>query len=374
MAICSYFESCAGCTLQHMSYQSQLQKKKENLSTLLKKYSFPELKVFYGEEFSYRNRMEFIAYPNGLGLRAKEGRKIVDIDHCPISLPKINTILSEVRKGFFQVHSSALPLHRLMKGVVIRATLLGDSSLSFVLNEDHPKAAAEEKEKIVGVIKEFSATTTAKNVVVTFVPSEKDDFYSSNYLVIKGNDFLQEKLSGRIFSFSIQGFFQNNSAMAEQMLDYVRKILLKYPTNTAELLDLYSGVGIFGVTCGELFQKTIFVESFSESITFAKKNSMENRLKNFSAHTLHAHQLSRLKLSSDLYVITDPPRIGMEEKAIIQLNTLKPKVIVYVSCNPQQLSKDLAKFKRYTIKSVALFDLFPQTWHGEVVVELVRKE
>src|SRR3989338_8858164 len=252
MALCPYFESCAGCTLQHMPYQSQLQKKNENLSNLLKKYSFPEINVFYGEAFSYRNRMEFIATSKGLGLRGKDGsRKIVDIDHCPIALPQINTILSEVRKGFFHVHSSALPLHRLMKGVVIRATLLGDSSLSFVLNEDHPKAAAEEKEKIVGVIKEFSATTTAKNVVVTFVPSEKDDFYSSNYLVIKGNDFLQEKLSGRIFSFSIQGFFQNNSAMAEQMLDYVRKILLKYPTNTAELLDLYSVVGIFGVTCGD---------------------------------------------------------------------------------------------------------------------------
>jgi len=381
MTICPYFDHCSGCTTQNIPYSKQLENKKENLAALLNKHTFPFIQVFFGQEFSYRNRMEFIFHSKGLGLRAKDNpKRIIDIDHCPISMPKINTLLTEVRNYFseannFNINSFNLNLKRgLFRGVVIRSTLLGDSSLSFVLNEDiSERGVAGEKEKAMSQIKEFSLKTTAKNVVITFVQSNIDDLYSSNYLVIKGRDYLEEELCGKKFSFPIQGFFQNNPKVAEKMFNYVNTLLQKYPTNNAELMDLYSGVGTFGIVSSKLFSKTIFVESFSESVNFSQKNMKENSLKNASAHILQAHQLSRLKFSPDLYVIADPPRAGMEEKAIIQLNTLKPKVIVYVSCNPQQLSKDLAKFKQYTIKSIALFDLFPHTWHSEVVVELERK-
>jgi 23S rRNA (uracil1939-C5)-methyltransferase len=89
---------------------------------------------------------------------------------------------------------------------------------------------------------------------------------------------------------------------------------------------------------------------------------------------LDAMQLKKLDLPDSLFVITDPPRSGMHEKTIEQLKKLRPKVIVYVSCNVVQLGKDLPKFKDYRIRSAALFDLFPQTPHSEAVVELVLKE
>ena len=87
---------------------------------------------------------------------------------------------------------------------------------------------------------------------------------------------------------------------------------------------------------------------------------------------LSGGQIGRLKFTSPLYVITDPPRVGMEQKAIAELHKLKPEVIIYISCSVEQLQKDLAKFKGYVLKSAALFDLFPQTNHMEAVVELVR--
>src|SRR3989344_196008 len=102
MAVCPYFESCSGCTLQHLSYELQLQKKKENILNLLRKFSVSDIKVFFGDEFAYRNRMEFISTSKGLGLRAKEDyRQIVDIGHCPIALPKINDLLTEIRQHVF---------------------------------------------------------------------------------------------------------------------------------------------------------------------------------------------------------------------------------------------------------------------------------
>jgi len=81
-----------------------------------------------------------------------------------------------------------------------------------------------------------------------------------------------------------------------------------------------------------------------------------------------------MSLSSPLFVVTDPPRSGMDVKTIYHLNEVKPKVIIYISCNIEQLAKDLPKFKNYKLKSAALFDLFPQTPHCEGVVELVLKE
>lgn len=377
MTICPYFPLCSGCTTQNLPYQVQLQKKKESLAQLLRKYPSVEINVFSALEWSYRNRMEFIFHPHGLGLRAKDkATKIMDIENCPITLPKINQLLAEVRTNFFGVNNFNLNLKRgIFRGVVLRSTLLGDSAISFVLSEDvSEREVGGEKEQAIKKIKEFASKTTAKNVLITIVPSDIDDFYSAKYVVVKGRDYLEEELSQKKLHFPIQGFFQNNPYLAEKMLSYVHELLQKYTTKSAELLDLYSGVGNFGIICSELFSKTTFVESFPDSITFAQKNIQLNEIKNASAHVLQAHQLSRLKFSSDLYIIADPPRIGMEEKTIIQLNTLKPPVIIYVSCNPQQLSKDLVKFKNYNLKSVALFDLFPHTWHSEVIVELERKK
>jgi 23S rRNA (uracil1939-C5)-methyltransferase len=101
------------------------------------------------------------------------------------------------------------------------------------------------------------------------------------------------------------------------------------------------------------------------------KNLQLNNLKNIEAFAMDSKYLPKLNLKSPLYVITDPPRTGMDPKTILALKQLKPKLIIYISCNPQQLSKDLFKLREYKVVSSALFDLFPQTPHSEAVVELI---
>ncbi len=354
--------------MQHLDYARQLQLKKEQVVKLL---NITDVAVFPGQPFGYRNRVEFLFHPRGLGLRKKDhSLEIIDVQECPIAAPTLNQLLQEVRGHFPLVDSFNLRSKKgLFRSAVIRATTIGDSSISFVINEDAP-----EKDPAMIIINEFASKTTAKSVLVTFVPSALDGAYSPRYLVLKGNDHLQEKLCGKNFFFPIQGFFQNNSEMAGKMAEYIQGLLLKYDTAGSELLDIYSGVGSFGVICGAPFKKITLVEQVPEAIAFARKNIAENNLKNASTHVLQAHQLSRLKFLKSLYGIADPPRIGMQQKAIVQLNAIRPRVIIYVSCNPLHLSKDLAKFKRYNIKSVALFDLFPQTGHSEVVVEMVKTD
>jgi len=139
------------------------------------------------------------------------------------------------------------------------------------------------------------------------------------------------------------------------------------------LLDLYGGVGTFGIINSDLFKTVKTVESFEGCVDAAKANIELNGVKNTEAILLDAMHLKKLDLQSPLFVITDPPRSGMHQKTIEQLIVLKPKLIIYISCSIQQLEKELPKFlKHYKLKSAAIFDLFPQTNHMETVVELVR--
>jgi tRNA/tmRNA/rRNA uracil-C5-methylase (TrmA/RlmC/RlmD family) len=185
---------------------------------------------------------------------------------------------------------------------------------------------------------------------------------------------LEESYLDRKFMYSVQGFFQNNHEMAEQMVAYSKELLMKHHTSDATLLDLYGGVGSFGIVNSDLFKDVLIVEGDKNCIDAAEKNITLNKCENVKAQFLDAKQLKKLEFPGRLFVVNDPPRSGMHPKALQQLRDLKPEVIIYVSCNVKQLAKELPKFAEYDIKSAALFDLFPQTPHSEAVIELVRKE
>jgi 23S rRNA (uracil1939-C5)-methyltransferase len=365
--LCAYFGKCGGCQAQHIDYSIQLENKRKNITHAIK---FDDIKVFSDNEYYYRNRMDPIFTPLGLGFRKKgEWASFVDIEKCVISNEKLNSLIKEVKENFKDADYFDLRKKTgTFKFAVIR-TPGTDSSISFVLN-DESQRLTETIEKI----KKFSEVSTANHIAVTYIPQRTDDSISENYFMVKGDDMLCETILDRKFYYSVQGFFQNNSAMAQKLHSYVNELLKTYETKNSCLLDLYGGVGTFGIINSGLFKEVKTVESFKLSTDSAKRNAEENNCKNLSAITLDAMQLKKLDLPKDLFVITDPPRSGMHQKTIERLKSLEPKMIIYVSCNYEQLGKELPKFKNYAIRSAALFDLFPQTNHSEAVVELVRKE
>jgi len=362
--LCPYFGSCGGCTAQHIDYSLQLQNKQAALARITK----GNIEVFSGKEYFYRNRMDFIFHNNGLGLREK-GRwdKIVDVERCVIADERINKTLQEIRSFFKDPDFFDVKKHSgTFRYAVIRCA--NETSVSFVLNEKSSRLA-----EAVEKIKQFASISPVESILVTYVPPESDVSVSSEYFVVKGNDTLDAMYIGKTFAYPIQGFFQNNHEMAERMQQYAHDLLKKYLTADAHLLDLYAGVGTFGIVNASLFKAVTLVESVPPAIEAAKRNIQTNEVKNVKAILLDAKQIQKLSVQQPLYVITDPPRSGMDQKTIQTLNAWKPQVILYISCNPEQLAKDLPKLKNYEIKSAALFDLFPQTPHSEAVIELVRK-
>jgi tRNA/tmRNA/rRNA uracil-C5-methylase (TrmA/RlmC/RlmD family) len=363
---CEYFGVCGGCSLQNVDYPVQVERKREMISLST---GFSDVKAFFGEPRGYRSRMDFAFHPGGIGFRKKGGwdSQVFDVKDCPISDDRIKSSLMELRAFFTDVDSFDT-VRRLgtFRYAVVRAPP-GDSAISFVLAEDSPglKDAVEK-------IREFSLKTGAQNVAAAYVKGESDNSLSPRYTTLKGSDHLCESYLGAAFRYPIQGFFQNNHHVAEMMHRYCTEILRNHDTADAHLLDLYGGVGTFGILNAPLFKSATIVESDPLSIESARANILGNDAKNVLAFALDAARIEDLSLEGPLYVVTDPPRAGMHPAAIRRLNALSPEAILYVSCNPRQLQREIQRFPGYAVRSAALFDMFPQTPHAEAVVELVR--
>jgi 23S rRNA (uracil-5-)-methyltransferase RumA len=364
---CGYFNLCGGCSSQHIDYTTQLQNKKKFLENAI---GFDGIKVFSDKEYGYRNRIELIfrryGDKNVCGFRIKGSPdNIMDIDGCPICYERINKLIKEIKSHF---KDADFYDSRKKKGTflyaIVRVTS-HSSGICFVLNDDS-SAIGHASDKI----KSFN--TSADNVCVTF--SDDKGFFSDHYEV-KGSLYIKESLDGKDFLFPLFGFFQNNTAIASKIQEYIRSILTKDERNKEmNLLDLYAGVGTFGINNSSSFKEVHVVESFKESIDAAEINIKNNNCSNVKTVLLDADKIKKLDIKGPLIVITDPPRTGMSLNTIDTLNRLSPEKILYISCNPLQLSKELTRFPKYKISSAALFDMFPQTNHSEAVILLQKHQ
>jgi len=357
--LCPYFGTCAGCDTQHLEYELQLKNKVKSLSSFT---NFPadKIEVFHDKEYHYRNRMDFVFQSDKLGLRAKDN-KIMDIGICPISNDSLNELLAETRVFFDKIKSYSLKPNTFLYAIIRTPSM--DSGISFVINDN-----SFDKTKAVGLVKEFSKKSKAENVVIGYAADNQA--LNEKFIVVKGKENLKEKFLGKVFFFHSHGFFQNNSAVAEKMISYAKT---KLSSKKGHLLDLYGGVGVFGLSMNEFFDKVTIVESSLLSVKCAEENIKFNHIANAEASCMDAKNVGKLKLLKPLHAITDPPRTGMGNIALQKLIELKPETIIYISCNPLKFKKEFIKFNRagYKINSVALFDMFPQTNHIEAVVEMV---
>jgi tRNA/tmRNA/rRNA uracil-C5-methylase (TrmA/RlmC/RlmD family) len=417
MAKCPYFGLCGGCSLQHIPYELTLENKKKFVEDNLRKngYSLETIELQHGEEYNYRNRMDFAFSPAGLGLREQSHfDRHVHIKTCDISNAKINALMKDVQDWFDKNKNTLEPFDIRRKEGVLKFALMrapentDETTLCFALNINSTKAA-EHMEKI----KEFSKSSSAKNIIIAKVEAQREDSTSNDFFTVKGSEMIEEEFLGKKLLYHSQGFFQNNTKVAEMMVKKAREIFEKAFTSpplakdsnienktdsgdvskvnpkseqgaevgkgrkeNITLLDLYGGVGTFGINLADLFSKTIILESVGPSIECAKLNIEKNNLKNAEAIVGDASRMNKVTNASgdSLYVVTDPPRSGMEQKAILHLLEMNPKIIIYVSCNPAQFAKELKFFsKKYELVSMTVFDMFPQTNHIETMAELRRK-
>ncbi len=369
--ICKFFPRCGGCTLQHVPYESQASQKLDRVRRELAKSGIKlngPVDIVKSNPFGYRNRMDFVFASRGLGHREK-GRydHIVSVDQCPIAEKHVNKLLSEVR----QWHDPAQAFDvRKGKGTLRYAVIRGSSrtgstSISFVVNPD-----SHQTSEVVQKIRDWN--TSATNMAVTYVPKREDQSVSEDFFMVKGDKLLTERIGKLELRFSIQGFFQSNTAVAEKMVGWVDS----RTDGGSQLVDLYGGVGLFGLSLHERFDRTAIIESSKESIQAAIVNISKVSAENCDAYLEDAARIYRhadLFDSDDVTVVTDPPRGGMHQRTLAFLLHAVPKRIFYVSCNPSSMSRELSLLKaRYHVSEASAFDMFPQTNHVETIVLLEK--
>ena len=221
------------------------------------------------------------------------------------------------------------------------------------------------------MIKVISVDFKLKDKFISFVANRINiDSIILNRDVIYKNNYINVKLMGYTFKVSNESFFQINTEQTEKLyskiIDYIDKC------NTSIALDLYCGVGTITALLSKHYNKVIGIEVIKEAVDNAKENMMINEIANVSfIQDKVENKLNTLRDMNIDLIVLDPPRAGIDIKALNSLIELKPKQIIYVSCNPETLARDVKLLSElYKINEISPFDMFPNTHHVECVVSL----
>ena len=341
--VCPYFQICGGCHYQHINAHTQAKIKEQIFSEqLIKigKLQTPNIRPMLtnGITLGYRNHLQVTPNPAGklsfVHQRPQMG--LVTVERCEIASQRINEVLR-----FLDFE----PGHKITR-VSIRE---GKDDLLVVLESNSPEVPE------INVEGDFSVIHTSRG----------------HNVVIAGNDHLVMEVSGQFFKVSAGSFFQVNSAMAAEMVQLILREGDFQPEDV--VFDLYSGVGLFSVFIAPLIKEIVAIEESP----YAAADFVENldRFDNLSLFESDvAEALPLIDQKADVIII-DPPRAGIEKTVLDRLVGLKPRSIIYVSCDPSTLARDLSRFSAngYDLRFAQPLDMFPNTYHVESVSILDRR-
>jgi 23S rRNA (uracil-5-)-methyltransferase RumA len=375
---CSSFGICGGCYLQNLSYENQLILKQEYLKELL---SFTGLNIPpilpAPSQWYYRNKMEFSFFNNNgtidLGLHEKGNfNKYISVPPCYIcdeDFIKVADIVKYFAKASKLFAYDNKKHEGFFRHLVLRkAQNNGQLLVNIVTNE-----LTMGQDVLKPIVKELSVFVDS---LYWSINSKKSDTVIANKLILlHGNSFIREKLNidGKDFYFNISpfSFFQTNSKGTEVLYNQILKLLR--PSKQDTLLDLYCGTGSIGLCVAQSVKRIVGVDIIPEAIASAKENLIVNNIDNAQFFVASCQDwVNTTEYKFDLIVV-DPPRTGLTENIINFLLFSKARRIVYVSCNPSTLARDLKiiiENGKYKLAEIIPVDVFVNTSHVEVVVAL----
>ncbi|MBS4539489.1 23S rRNA (uracil(1939)-C(5))-methyltransferase RlmD [Clostridium sp. D2Q-11] len=375
---CVHFWDCGGCSYQNLTYEDQLDMKKNQVLEILQKADIDNFE-FEGIERSpksweYRNKMEFTfgdEYKDGplsLGMHQKgKFYEILSVPHCQIVDEDFTDILTTVLEYFKE---KEVPFYHKMRHegvlrhlVIRKAANTGEILVNLVTSSQKELDLAE----LIDELKEIQYIGKLKGFLHTINDGLADTVQSDETRVLYGDDYITEELLGLSFNISAFSFFQTNSLGAERLYEIVREYAGE--TDNKTVFDLYCGTGTIAQIMAPVAKKVVGIEIVEEAVEKAKDNAVLNDLNNceFIAGDVLV-EIDNLKEAPDL-IILDPPRSGVHTKAIKKIADFNSPRIVYVSCKPTSLAEDLQEFKElgYEVKKVKCMDMFPHTPHVETV-------
>jgi len=383
-APCPYFGRCGGCRLQHMAYPAQLAYKAKQVAAALQRLGGLigiEVRPIIGAEetFGYRNKMEFTVArspkaPLVVGLHeADRYDAVLDIERCLLQSDRMNALLAEAR-GFFAERGLTVYEQDTGEGL-LRFLMLreGRHTGELMTNVVTSAPAVSELAPLAQRLQARDAGTTS--VVMNVNPKKASVAVGVEEHLLGGRDHIRERVGGLTFQVSASSFFQTNTRQAERLFDLV--IGSAGLTGTETVYDLYSGTGAISLLLARRARWVYGIEVAQAAVDDAGLNAAANSITNCTFVCGEVRFVLPSLIAKGVtaeVVVADPPRAGFHPKALHALITLGARRIVYVSCNPTTLARDLGELVRggYRLEWVQPVDMFPHTPHIEAVARLER--
>lgn len=382
-------ELCKSCAYKCLGYEYEQELKEESVRQIFKKSGLAEVEILplvpSPVEHGYRNKAQYpVARTKSgeyvIGFFAPKSHRVTEAADCPLA-PKVFSEVLEVLRAFFAEKQISVYDEECGEGLLRhiylrRGEVSGEVLLTLVINGDALPHSEELVGRIAGSFPEvvgilLNVNTDRTNVII-----------GERFITIFGRDYIYDTLGGVELKITAPSFYQVNHSAAELL--YAKAKEFAAPTKNDLLLDLYCGAGSIGLSMADEAGEVIGIEIVESAVECAKFNAENNGITNASFYAGDASEAARLlapaekargeKILPDI-VILDPPRAGTTEELIEHISTLAPRKVVYISCNPQTLARDMVIFREfgYIGDKVTPFDLFPVTGHVESVVCLTRK-
>ena len=376
---CPHAKKCGGCQLQNMEYRRQLSFKQVKVIKLLGKYRHVDEIVGMEHPYHYRNKVQAaFGERNGeiiSGIYQSSTHKIVPVDRCLIEDEKADEIIVTVRKllksfklrAFNDVTMKGFLRHVLIKrgfssGEIM--VVLVTSVMDFPKEESFVNALLTRHPEITTVVQNVNSKRTSL-------------LLGEESRVLFGTGYIEEDLCGFRFRISPKAFYQINPTQTEIL--YHKALEFAALTGKETVLDAYCGTGTIGIIASPKSKRVVGVELNGDAVCDAKENAALNGVENIEFYEDDAGRFmvkaARKGTKYDV-VIMDPPRAGASLDFLKCLVTLAPKRVVYISCNPETQTRDVAFLVKndYRVKKIQPVDMFPHTEHVECIVSLTRKE
>jgi 23S rRNA (uracil1939-C5)-methyltransferase len=364
---CPWFATCGGCQLQHAAYSYQVELKREMLHESLARAGvrdLPEIATLVGEPLRYRNRirLQMQTRPEfSIGYRQAKSHRMTAIEGCPIAAGLLDRAIDVLRSlgAAAQVPVDAQEIELFTNQ---------DQSELFVTIWARPHAG--KREKAYQEFFENLQREVPQLVGAQMLATDNAKVRSPRAPLHWGHPHVSYRVAGREYTVSAGSFFQVNCTLLDKFVAAV------IGDETGALAwDLYAGVGLFSVALAERFQRVIAVESSAVACKDLRHNLRGTRAEYVQASTMNfLRQAISLKQDAPDLILLDPPRAGAGVEAAKLLADLGPRRIVYVSCDPATLGRDLAALIQsgYRLLRLQLVDMFPQTYHMETIATLQR--
>lgn len=380
---CEQASQCGGCQLQHISYSEQLKWKTKKVKEVLKRIGDVqdvEVSDTLGMEqpYYYRNKAQYpIRKENGeikIGFFAPRSHRIVEAANCVIQDQKNEKIIEVIRHFLLQYNISIYDeeAHKgLVRHLLIKTAYhTSEVMVCMVINGQN----LPHEDKLVNALTTLEGV---KSIVLNHNTAKTNVILGSQITTLYGTSYITDRIGALTFQISPLSFFQVNPIQTEVLYNKA----LEFASLTGEEIvwDAYCGIGTISLFLAQQAKKVYGVEIVPEAIESAKENAKRNGITNTAFFTGKAEEVIPKMYQQGVVadtIVVDPPRKGCDSKLLETLVAMNPKKIVYVSCDPATLARDLAYLAQngYKVEKVQPVDMFPHTTHVETIVALYKKD